>query len=80
MTTYYALDLASPLSQILSDGTSQYVYGQDRLFGVASSTAPGMLAMRWAVSAKHAPDSFPVASHIARAWPYPLGFFDPTTP
>jgi len=33
----YTQDLASPLSQILSDGTNQYIYGADRLFGVASS-------------------------------------------
>jgi RHS repeat-associated protein len=32
-TTRYTQDLASPLSQILSDGTSTYVYGMDRLYG-----------------------------------------------
>jgi len=37
-TISYTQDLASPLSQILGDGTNQYVYGADRLFGVASST------------------------------------------
>jgi len=34
----YTQDLASPLSQILSDGTNQYIYGADRLFGVAGGT------------------------------------------
>ncbi|MDZ4721389.1 MAG: LamG-like jellyroll fold domain-containing protein, partial [Roseiflexaceae bacterium] len=38
VTTRYTQDLASPLSQILNDGTSQYVYGLDRLYGVAGST------------------------------------------
>ncbi|MDZ4719241.1 MAG: RHS repeat-associated core domain-containing protein [Roseiflexaceae bacterium] len=38
VTTRYTQDLASPLSQILSDGTNQYVYGMDRLYGVTSST------------------------------------------
>ena len=37
-TTRYVQDLASPLSQILSDGTTSYVYGQERLFGQQSST------------------------------------------
>jgi len=36
-TITYTQDLIAPLSQILSDGTSQYVYGADRLFGGASS-------------------------------------------
>jgi RHS repeat-associated protein len=30
-TTTYAQDLAAPLSQVLSDGTDTYVYGQERL-------------------------------------------------
>jgi YD repeat-containing protein len=30
-TTTYAQDLAAPLSQVLSDGTANYVYGHDRL-------------------------------------------------
>ena len=30
-TTTYAQDLAAPLSQVLSDGTDNYVYGHDRL-------------------------------------------------
>jgi RHS repeat-associated protein len=30
-TTHYAQDLAAPLSQVLSDGTSTYLYGMDRL-------------------------------------------------
>ena len=37
-TTRYVQDLASPLSQILSDGTSTYVYGQERLFSLTGST------------------------------------------
>gem|GEM_PF-5798368 len=37
-TISYTQDLIAPLSQILSDGTSQYVYGRDRLFGVAGGT------------------------------------------
>jgi RHS repeat-associated protein len=32
-TTRYSQDLAGPLSQILSDGTSTSVYGMDRLYG-----------------------------------------------
>jgi RHS repeat-associated protein len=31
-TTRYTQDLASPLSQILGDGTSTYIYGMDRLY------------------------------------------------
>jgi len=38
VTTRYTQDLALPLSQILSDGTTTYVYGMDRLYGVAGST------------------------------------------
>lgn len=38
-TTRYVQDLAAPLSQILSDGTSTYVYGQERLFAQASGGA-----------------------------------------
>ena len=30
-TTTYAQDLAAPLSQVLNDGTANYVYGQERL-------------------------------------------------
>gem|GEM_PF-807043 len=39
-TISYTQDLAAPLSQILSDGANQYVYGNsaERLFGVAGST------------------------------------------
>gem|GEM_PF-1307846 len=37
-TTRYTQDLASPLSQILSDGTTTSVYGMERLYGVAGST------------------------------------------
>jgi len=37
-TISYTQDLASPLSQILSDGTSQYIYGSERLYGVAGGT------------------------------------------
>ena len=37
-TTRYVQDLASPLSQILSDGTSTYGYGTERLFGQQGST------------------------------------------
>ncbi|MDZ4721814.1 MAG: RHS repeat-associated core domain-containing protein, partial [Roseiflexaceae bacterium] len=38
VTTRYTQDLASPLSQILSDGTNTYIYGMDRLYGIAGST------------------------------------------
>jgi len=38
VTTRYTQDLASPLSQILSDGTTTSVYGMDRLYGVAGGT------------------------------------------
>ena len=37
-TTRYTQDLASPLSQILSDGTSTYLYGLDRLAAQSGST------------------------------------------
>jgi hypothetical protein len=37
-STNYTQDLAAPLSQILADGTNTYVYGMDRLYGVAGST------------------------------------------
>jgi RHS repeat-associated protein len=39
-TTNYSQDLAAPLSQILHDGTNQYVYGNgsERLYGAAGST------------------------------------------
>ena len=36
--TRYMQDLAAPLSQILSDGTTSYVYGADRLFRLSGST------------------------------------------
>jgi len=38
VTTRYTQDLASPLSQILSDGTTTSIYGMERLYGVAGST------------------------------------------
>ena len=37
-TTRYVQDLAVPLSQILSDGTTSYVYGQARLFALNGGT------------------------------------------
>jgi RHS repeat-associated protein len=37
ITTRYTQDLANPLSQILSDGSNTYVYGLERLYGVAGS-------------------------------------------
>ncbi len=36
--TRFTQDLAAPLSQILSDGTTSYVYGADRLFRLTGST------------------------------------------
>jgi hypothetical protein len=33
IVTPYTQDLVAPLSQILNDGTVQYVYGNERLFG-----------------------------------------------
>lgn len=38
MTTRYVQDLAAPLSQILSDGVNQYIYGNpaERLYGTAN--------------------------------------------
>jgi len=38
VTTRYTQDLASPLSQILSDGTTTSVYGMERLYGLTGST------------------------------------------
>jgi RHS repeat-associated protein len=37
-TTNYTQDIATPLSQILGDGTTTYVYGMERLYGIAGST------------------------------------------
>ncbi len=39
VTTNYVLDLASPLTQVLSDGTNTYVYGVDRIAQI-NGTAP----------------------------------------
>jgi RHS repeat-associated protein len=36
VTTNYVLDLASPLTQVLSDGTNTYVYGVDRIAQINS--------------------------------------------
>jgi RHS repeat-associated protein len=37
VTTYYALDQAAPLTQVLSDGTNDYLYGLDRIAQVNGS-------------------------------------------
>ena len=51
-TTRYVQDLASPLSQILGDGTNISVYGQERLFANKGGRAPGMPPMRSARCAR----------------------------
>lgn len=37
-TITYTQDLVSPLSQILNDGSANYIYGSQRLLGVAGAT------------------------------------------
>jgi RHS repeat-associated protein len=44
VTTYYALDQAAPLTQVLSDGTNDYLYGLDRIAQVNGSVTEYFLA------------------------------------
>lgn len=38
VTTNYVLDIASPLTQVLQDGTKTYVYGVDRIAQISGAT------------------------------------------
>ena len=38
VTTNYVLDIASPLTQVLQDGTNTYVYGVDRIAQISGTT------------------------------------------
>lgn len=44
VTTNYVLDLASPLTQVLSDGTNTYVYGVDRIAQISGTTTEYFLS------------------------------------
>lgn len=64
-TTTYTQDLASPLDQILGDGTSTYLYGAERLLAQQGSTgtwydADALGSVRQTLDASGAPSGSPI--------------------